>query len=280
MQNKIISYIKKHEILLFISITYICSWIIWGWLYSSYIGIINKSIYKEHFMLFVDLGSFIPSTISIVITRCLYKKKGLKELLIRLTKWKYSFMYYLFVIGCCPLIYYVTILIYEIVTNSSQIQFVKEPYSIFIATVWILVFSGPLGEEIGWRGFLLPRLQKKLSPIKASLVISFIWACWHLPLFYISGTSQYGTSFFLFLIGDIYYAIQITWVFNKTKGSLIFPILYHTAINVSFGLANGVMSNSFTYIYGIIELALTVPIIIDMIRNRSQKMININKYVL
>lgn len=281
MQNKTINYIRRHEILSFIIITYLCSWTIWGILYSSYIGIINNSIDKKYVLLFIILGGFVPSTISMVMTGGLYKRKGLKQLLSRLIKWRFNPVYYIFVIGCIPLIYYISTLIYNTLSNSFQIEFGRQPYSLLISAILILILAGPLGEEIGWRGFLLPRLQKKLSPLKSSLIIGIVWACWHLPLFFISGTSQYGIPFFVFLMSVIFFSMQITWVFNRTKGSLIFPIIYHTAVNTSSSaLVHGaIMSNNFLLIFGIVDVIITIAIIFDMSRNKSYKVITTDEFI-
>ncbi len=264
---------KKHEILSFIFITYLCSWTIWGILYSSYIGIIDKSLHNEHITFFIILGLFMPSTMSIVLTGCLYKRKGLKELLIRLTKWRFNPIYYVFVTGYMAAIFYITFLICSILGNNIKIDFYKNPLYILFYAILQLALGGPLGEEIGWRGFLLPRLQRKLSPFQASLVIAIVWACWHLPLFFIVSTAQYGTSFHVFLIATIGYAIAITWVFNRTNGSLIFPLLFHTAINTTLEMIYGVMEiiSSHVYTIAIAEVIIISIIVFDMIKRKHIK---------
>lgn len=283
MYQKFANYIKKHEILSFIVMVYICSWAVWGILYSSCAGIISKSIHKEHIVVFVSLGSIMPSIISIVLTGFIYKKKGLKQLFIRLTKWRFNIVFYIFVLGYYPLIYYIIVLIYNTMNNGSKIRFGGTPHWILVSAIWILIFGGPLGEEIGWRGFLLPRLQGKFSPFIASLVIGIIWACWHLPLFFIVGTVQNGTSFPLFVLSTLNLTLQITWVFNRTKGSLIFPILFHTASNTAAGLIYGLvmpLSFSFVLVCIIVQLIITVFIVIDMINNKLDKVVNTNNYLL
>lgn len=273
MINKIIEHIKKHEILSFIFITYLCSWSIWGILYSSYIGIINKSLHDEHVTLFITLGLFMPSTMSIILTGCLYKRKGLKQLLIRLTNWKFNPIYYIIAICYMSAMFYVAFLICSFSGDNLKINFYKNPIIILFYAILQLVLGGPLGEEIGWRGFLLPRLQRKLSPFQASLVIGIVWACWHLPLFFIASTAQYGTSFKVFLIATIGYAIAITWVFNRTNGSLIFPLLFHTAINTTLEMIYGVMKviSSHVYTIAIAELIFIGIIVLDMVKRKNVK---------
>ncbi|URZ00527.1 CPBP family intramembrane glutamic endopeptidase [Clostridium felsineum] len=277
MQYKVLNYIKKHEALSFIVMTYLFSWIMWGVVYASYTGVISKWIYNERSRLLLILGSFGPTTISIFFTGILYKKEGIKKLLLRLTKWKYNPVYYIFVIGWYPIMCYITVLIYNFMNNNSNMWFGGKPNLILISTISILIFGGSLGEEIGWRGYLLPRFQEKSSPLKSGLLIGIVWACWHIPLFLISGTSQYGIPFALFLILDIYISVLITWVFNRTNGSLIFPILIHTSYNVSLNLVHGLMPISFLFalIWIIFGLLTTIFIVSDMVKNKSRKAVNV-----
>lgn len=151
-------------------------------------------------------------------------------------KWKYNPMYYIFVLCYYVLLYYISYLICNALGDNTKFHLFSNAYYLLNTSILTLFLGGPLGEELGWRGFLLPRLQRKLKPLYASLIIGIVWACWHLPLFFIPGTSQHGSSFYLFLLMVTCYAIQFTWVYNRTNGSLIFPILFHTSINVSSGL--------------------------------------------
>jgi membrane protease YdiL (CAAX protease family) len=108
-----------------------------------------------------------------------------------------------------------------------------------------LIFEGPLGEEPGWRGFALPRLQQRSGPLVGTLLLGVLWGLWHLPLFFIPGTDWYalsvvGTGFMghlvplgVFVIWTIALAITFTWIFNNTRGSLLLAMLLHASINVA-----------------------------------------------
>lgn len=134
-----------------------------------------------------------------------------------------------------------------------------------------LLIGGPLSEEIGWRGFLLPRLQKRLNPFCSSIVLGIIWACWHLPLFFIVGTCQYGIPFLLFVMTTTINTIIITWIFNRTNGSLVFPILFHTCNNVAAGLLVGSYNFAIANIYkfSIVQVIIMIFIVRDMFKNRK-----------
>ncbi len=63
------------------------------------------------------------------------------------------------------------------------------------------------------------------------MILEIIWACWHLPLFFISGTGQHQLPFGLFLLNTVALSILFTWVYNNTSGSILMSILLHTAVN-------------------------------------------------
>ena len=112
---------------------------------------------------------------------------------------------------------------------------------VLVEFVRVLFLGGPIGEELGWRGFALPRLQQHRNALLASILLGLVWGLWHLPLYFVLGTGQSemlraGTSpaFAIggFLGWTIGLSVLFTWLFNQT-GSLIVVILFHAAINVA-----------------------------------------------
>jgi hypothetical protein len=93
-----------------------------------------------------------------------------------------------------------------------------------------------LGEEIGWRGYALPRLQARYGSLLASLIIGFTWGAWHLPLFWLPGNFHQTIPPTLFLLQSVALAIIYTWLYNQTKGSLLIAHLFHAASNVTLGV--------------------------------------------
>jgi membrane protease YdiL (CAAX protease family) len=95
-----------------------------------------------------------------------------------------------------------------------------------IAVLFMMLFLGPI-EEFGWRGVAQPLLQRHVAPIWAGLIIGATWGFWHLPAFYLSGTMQSSWNFTPFFIGNVVLAVLVTPLFNKTHGSLLWPMLFH-----------------------------------------------------
>jgi membrane protease YdiL (CAAX protease family) len=110
------------------------------------------------------------------------------------------------------------------------------PIVLFIVCGAIFLQAG-IGEEIGWRGYALPRLVARRSPASASLVIGLVWGVWHLPLFAITGTVQYQLAslqgIILFLAFTILWSVIISWIYIHSNGSLLLAMAQHTATNVA-----------------------------------------------
>jgi membrane protease YdiL (CAAX protease family) len=113
---------------------------------------------------------------------------------------------------------------------------------LLVEFVRILFLGGPLGEELGWRGFALPRLQQRHTALTSSVLLGLVWGLWHIPLYFVPGTGQHeilrtGTSpaFAIggFVTWTIGLSVLLTWLFNQTRGSLIVVILFHAAVNLA-----------------------------------------------
>ncbi len=137
-----------------------------------------------------------------------------------------------------------------------------------------IVFWGPLGEEIGWRGYVQPGLRQKLKLFPTGIIVDAVWGLWHLPLFFIPGASQYGASFPGFLISDIALGVVFAWVYERTGGSLLLSCLFHAAWNFTNGLITvrsvNVDMTKYTIISNIIYVVILIFMIIDMYKKKKE----------
>jgi membrane protease YdiL (CAAX protease family) len=101
--------------------------------------------------------------------------------------------------------------------------------------IFILGFDG-LGEEIGWRGFALPKLLENRSPLVASLILGALWAVWHFPYVLTKGTFLSEVPLHWFFINLLAMSVIYTWIFINTNGSLLLPLLFHAAGNTTSNL--------------------------------------------
>ena len=104
------------------------------------------------------------------------------------------------------------------------------------------LIGGPLGEEPGWRGFALPRLQSRYGPTRASLLLGPIWAAWHLPLFLVHGWTT--APFWIFALILTALSVIMTFGFNLSGGNVIVAILMHDAFNAGGGPLNNFLAKA------------------------------------
>ena len=104
---------------------------------------------------------------------------------------------------------------------------------VLLSVLPVFLLFGPLGEEMGWRGYALPRLQSRFGALAASLLIGVAWAAWHLPLFFDPTSSYAQLALPVFVARMVGLALLFTWLVNRTGGSLFFPMLLHSVINAS-----------------------------------------------
>ena len=111
--------------------------------------------------------------------------------------------------------------------------------AIAVEYVRVFVLGGPQ-EELGWRGYALPRLQVGLSAWRAALLLGLVWGLWHLPLYFVPGTGQQETAaasgvvfaFVAFVIWTMGLSVLFTWLFNETRGSVLVVMVLHASVNV------------------------------------------------
>jgi hypothetical protein len=101
--------------------------------------------------------------------------------------------------------------------------------------VLVLLIGGPLGEEFGWRGVVLPALEARFNPPWDSLILGIIWTAWHLPLFFISASAQHNMPFWLFALLTLPLCILITRIYHGSGNSLLLVMLFHASINTWSG---------------------------------------------
>src|SRR5205823_5233150 len=106
------------------------------------------------------------------------------------------------------------------------------------------------GEEVGWRGYLLPRLERKIGLASAGLLVGVIWGAWHLPMFFLPAGDMVGQSFWVFLLSVTALSVAFTWLYARTGGSLLMTMVLHAAVNNTTGIVPAAPSGARADVFG------------------------------
>jgi membrane protease YdiL (CAAX protease family) len=196
-----------------------------GWL--AFIPVFLFHTSPKPAALFIFL--FSPALAALITAALTNGITGVKEVLGKYLIWKFQIRWYLLVLLLLPAIFLVTALI-SFRANLESL-WTGSPWYFLIASFCYLMFINS-GEEIGWRGFALPRLQSVIkNPLVASIVLGAIWGIWHLPIYLNPEQSSFPLILFLlFIIGiSIIYSV----LFNNTRGSLLMAVVLHASTDIA-----------------------------------------------
>ncbi|MCC5888819.1 MAG: CPBP family intramembrane metalloprotease [Gammaproteobacteria bacterium] len=233
---------RRLEVLLFVVLTFGITWGLAGLFFAfpAWIESIFGPPSAIHPLFVIAVWSPNIAAVALVLTRGGWPV--LKDLLSRLLRWRAS-----------PWMWLAAILFYPALMLLVQLIGLAFGQPLAGLDVWLqgvvigslslpILLLGPLGEELGWRGYLLPRLLEGMSAIVAGLVVGVIWMVWHLPAFFIAGLPQDDMAIPIFFVAGIALSVYVTWLFVNTRQSiLIAGIIPHAIVN-AYGEATGDMT--------------------------------------
>lgn len=219
------SGVQRRPVSSFIIITLVWSWSMW-WLLRSHPAL------EPHSRLWTCLyvsGLSGPMVGAFAISLFTNGTKGIRSLLAQFCLPPISPLWYLSVI-------FLPIGAWMLAARLGHwhVRFGQPAALILILWLKMLVRGGPLTEELGWRGFLLPALVSRSNLFWATVTLIPIWAAWHLPLWFLPGVPHGSWSFPMFLLLLVPVTLIFSWLYVKGQGNLLLPILFHTSINTSF----------------------------------------------
>jgi membrane protease YdiL (CAAX protease family) len=227
-------WMRQHPLFFFFLMSYAFTWIVLIPYILSAWGILNGG-----FDFLYIIKPFVgPTLAAIIMTYITEGKEGLLRLRKRLGQRRASWQWYLFILVAIPALIFLGITIQP--GTLASFQGLTPRLLVTYPLYFVIVFFGvALPEEIGWRGFALPRMQPRYGPLWGTLLLGVLWSFWHLPFFLTPAHGGGpGTSFATFLTSFSYFfllvmaiAIIFTWVFNHTGGSIFISNLVHAAID-------------------------------------------------
>ncbi|MCE7043181.1 CPBP family intramembrane glutamic endopeptidase [Dyadobacter sp. CY312] len=257
--------VKNNSILIFLILTFIWSWGNWGMaLYFLRSGSHENANYI--FMVLFFLGVYGPTLASIIVTAATGGVNSVNTLVKKYTIWQASSKIYILIFALPILIMLIGIGIFHLSAKPVG------PFSLpkLGSVLWLVgsgLFAGPLGEELGWRGYLLPKLQERYSSFKCGVLIGLVWFCWHIPLFFapVGALVANGDITVLYvsvyLIATMCLSFLFTYLSNITQGSVFVAILTHLSINSGLAIVFFPTLMSSENYLSVIRLAV-IPLVI------------------
>jgi uncharacterized protein len=224
--------LARHPLVCYFFIAFVAAWLVWApvVLSATGAGLLTFTVPPPVAAGVIAVGTFAPTLSAFIMTAVTEGKTGVRRLLRRYVLWRVKLRWYLFVLLVIPASVVLGAVVLPGVPASYQSPTLALVLSYPVAFVLTFVLGGPLGEEPGWRGFALPRLQLLRGPLLGSVVLGTLWAMWHLPLFW-SGvwTPLSIPNIVMFILMITALTITMTWVFNNAKGSLLITMLMHAS---------------------------------------------------
>jgi membrane protease YdiL (CAAX protease family) len=186
------------------------------------------------------IGSWLPNAVGLLVTGVAGGRSGIRELLGKAVLWRIGLRWYAVALLVPTTMTLLAMGLYLVLGNAPPEPL---PSSQLLPIVLGAVFTGAMGEELGWRGTALPRLQARWNPLISSLILGVLWGLYHLPSFLLSGLPLRDQPLIPFMVASLGFTILITWTYNRTGGSLIPVFLYHFATNLT-GNVTGVFGVS------------------------------------
>ena len=218
----------------FISFAYLISWIFW-----LPLAVLPGATQPHSPLRYLHLvGSLGPAMAGIIWCHRIGGRAALRQLFTRLCLWRVHWLWHLAVwLGPFLLLTLGQMAVGGRLVLGTILQPSPEYPELPVLLYWLatLIFYG-FGEEIGWRGFALPVLQERFSPLQATLMVTVIWAVWHWPLFLFSpglaNLNAAGMAGWLFSL--LTGACILTLVFNGTGGSVLLAAGFHATMDIAF----------------------------------------------
>jgi membrane protease YdiL (CAAX protease family) len=228
------TWFKNHALIAYFCLAIAFSWAVYIPLVAVRQGWTSAPIpYSIHY-----LAAFGPGLAALIVTTLTSGKEGLLELWSRITHWRVGLGYASFAILSPIVLFVLAGIVVRMVSGKwpdllllGQANYL--PYLGWsVLPLWLVTFG--FGEEIGWRGFALPRMQKTMSVSKATLLLGLLWTLWHVPSFFYHET-YIGMGWIMlpgFIIGVLCAAVLFTWLYNGTGGSVLMVAIWHALFDL------------------------------------------------
>jgi membrane protease YdiL (CAAX protease family) len=231
---------------LFVALAYAFSWLLWSPVVVSFPDVANPPSWV---MVLAFVGAYGPSVAAIAAAGIYGGRPEVASLLSRLRRWRVGWKWYAVILFAPPAFVWIGAGIF--VALGGTINGLRDDWPLRAAVIVASYLPiGPLGEELGWRGYALPRLETRWAPLTSSIILGFIWVGWHVPLFWLPGAGlPYGSTRSLETVATwganvLSFSILLSFAVRQTRYSVVVAILLHAMLNAAadVGLAALIVS--------------------------------------
>jgi uncharacterized protein len=245
------SLVRRHPLISFYVLTYAIAWLLWAPLVTF-----RDSIPGPVGFILLLLGSLVPSTMGVLFVALLRGRSGVRTLLGRLLHARVGLRWYLAVVALAvPAL--LAVWVSTLLGGPTPVVVMTIP-AIIVSFLFSIFPGSAVGEELGWRGFALPRLQARHSALAASLIVGAAWGIYHFPLFLLGSPIRPLALFLPFAIGCVIMSIFYTWMYNGTGGSLLIVVLLHAATNLPLTVVYAPLGERAVPVFWILDAMLAI----------------------
>jgi membrane protease YdiL (CAAX protease family) len=224
----VLGLFRRFPLASFFVLAYAWTWLCWWPIAAASAARVSLPISRE---CLATLGQFGPFVAALVVTYASSSREGLCKFLSRFVRWRASPAWLAVSLLLLPATMLAAILLYASFQGAVPTLQFRETWTTLPAHfLYTLLLCGPLGEEPGWRGFALPRLQAKYGSAAASIWLGLLWAGWHLPLWWMYPPP---CPYPLYVAGAVLVTFLFTWLFNHTRGSVLYSLFFHASLSTA-----------------------------------------------
>ena len=228
-----IKHVRAHPLTFFLGLTFLLSWSIWLPMALDHYTLLPVRLNITYVQVGRMLGTFGPAVSAILLALITGGGPGARALLGQLGRWRVGWGWFTAAALIYPALIFVVAGLYRMLPGSGPLPFQPVSVSSVMVTAVILTLT-VMGEEIGWRGFALPHLQKRFPAVQSSLILGTIHTFWHLPFWTVLGElDQFGWSYWLLSWAFVLaLTIYLTWLMNNTDNSVLMAVVLHGCYNL------------------------------------------------
>lgn len=200
------------------------------------------------------LFSIGPTLAAVIMSQVMQGKTGSQNLLKGLLKWRVGLVWYLVAVLSPIVMFMAGQVLTKLMGLTVDIAEIPSNPLLFMIALSVMILSNT-GEEIGWRGFALPHLQKRYDALSATMIVGLLWSLWHLPLVFMTSNAM-AQSPLLWFISIVASAFIYTWLYNSTQGSILLVALLHISGNLFGAFITGVSPVAYALLNCVVAIAL------------------------